>query len=212
MRRPRALGLPSAVTVVTVAALAVVGLAGCALAPLTPAPARPPGLAQATKATTATVSPRARPTAPLAIAQATHEYPSPPAHEATHAGFADPVSAVVAFAEGYINWDAHSVARVMRELAAESVGQARSAMQLAGAQTAGDGELARAGVANRGTVEAVGPVAGHGDEYAVVTLERTTATDSTAYQGLAAAWHVAVARVTEEAPGRWVVSGWQPEN
>ena len=55
-------------------------------------------------------------------------------------------------------------------------------------------------------------MAGHRDQYAVVTLERTTATDSTAYAGLAAAWHVAVATVAELAPGAWVVSGWQPEN
>jgi hypothetical protein len=36
--------------------------------------------------------------------------------------------------------------------------------------------------------------------------------NSTAYAGLAPAWHVAVATVTEVAPRRWVLSGWQPEN
>ena len=85
-------------------------------------------------------------------------------------------------------------------------------MALAAVQTAQDYELARAGVGNQGSVEAIGPVAGHPGQYAVVTLERTTATDSTAYAGLGAAWHVAIATVTQVAPGRWALSGWQPEN
>jgi hypothetical protein len=85
-------------------------------------------------------------------------------------------------------------------------------MQLAAAQTAKDYELARAGVANQGSVQAIAPLAGHAEEFAVVTLERTTAMNSTAYAGLAPAWHVAVATVTEVAPRRWVLSGWQPEN
>jgi hypothetical protein len=46
----------------------------------------------------------------------------------------------------------------------------------------------------------------------VVTLESTSATNTTAYQGLRPAWHVALATVTEQQPGQWVVSGWQPEN
>ena len=125
---------------------------------------------------------------------------------------ADPVVAVEAFASAYINWDASTVADDMRRLAARSVGQARSAMQLAAVQTAQDYELARAGVANQGSVEAIGPVTGRPGQYAVVTLERTTATDSTMYAGLAAAWHVAIATVTQVAPGRWALSGWQPEN
>ena len=50
------------------------------------------------------------------------------------------------------------------------------------------------------------------DQYVAVTLESTTATNTTAYQGLRSAWHVALATVTEQRPGQWVVSGWQPEN
>ena len=100
----------------------------------------------------------------------------------------------------------------MRELASESVGQARSAMQLAAAQTAQDYELQRGGIANSGTVEAVAPLFGRRGQYVVVTRELTTATATTAYQGLRPAWHVAIAAVVQLRPGQWVVSRWQPES
>jgi hypothetical protein len=148
----------------------------------------------------------------LAVAQSTHEYPGPSVGQTASVKASDPASAVEAFVTAYINWDAGTVAHDMGTLAAESIGQARSAMQLAAVQTGRDYELARAGVANRGIVEAIAPVTARSDQYAVVTLERTTATNSTAYAGLAAAWHVAVATVTRLGPSRWVVSGWQPEN
>jgi ABC-type uncharacterized transport system ATPase subunit len=100
----------------------------------------------------------------------------------------------------------------MGALAVRSIGQARAATQLAAAQTADDYELKRGGIANNGTVEAVAPLsAGHG-QYVVVTRELTTATSTTAYQGLQPAWHVAIATVSEVAPGWWVVSGWQPQS
>lgn len=149
----------------------------------------------------------------LAQAQATHEYPSPPPPAQTAVGAsADPARAVRAFAGAYINWTAATVAGRMRTLAAESVGQARAAMQLAASQTAQDYELRRGGIANRGTVEAVAALAGRRHEYVVVTRELTTATASTAYAGLRPAWHVALAAVTQLAPYRWVVSNWQPES
>jgi hypothetical protein len=100
----------------------------------------------------------------------------------------------------------------MRALAAHSVGQARSALQLAAAQTAGDYELKRGGIANSGTVEAIAPLAGGGDQYVVVTREATTASNTTLYQGLRPAWHVAIATVRQVRPGVWALSGWQPQN
>jgi hypothetical protein len=100
----------------------------------------------------------------------------------------------------------------MHALAARSVGQARSTVALAATQTAGDYELARDGIANRGTVEVVAPLPGKRNEYVVVTLESTTAANTTAYQGLRPAWHVALATVTEQRFGLWVLSIWQPEN
>jgi hypothetical protein len=157
--------------------------------------------------------------AQLSRAQATHEYPSPPARPQTVAApSASAVQAVRAFAAGYINWSADTVAVTMRGLAQRSIGQARSAMQLAAAQTAGDYELRHGGIANHGTVEAVAPLPGavNGprtpERYVVVTRELTTASLSSAYQGLRPAWHVAVATVSQLTPGRWVVSGWQPES
>jgi len=150
---------------------------------------------------------------PVAEANATHEYPSPapPRQTATRPALGA-TAVITSFATAYINWSAETVSADMRSLAARSVGQARAAMTLAAAQTAGDYELQRGGIANSGTVEAVAPRSGHQHEYVVVTLESTTASDTTAYQGLKPAWHIALATVTEQRPGRWVVSGWQPEN
>jgi hypothetical protein len=123
-----------------------------------------------------------------------------------------PAQAVNAYAEAYINWTAATISGDMRALAASSVGQARSVAVLAGAQTANDYELQRGGIANTGAVEAIAPLPGRRYQYVVVTRELTTATNTTAYAGLAPAWHVALATVTELGPGRWVVSGWQPES
>jgi hypothetical protein len=149
----------------------------------------------------------------LVQAQATHEYPSaPPPLQTAPGGASSPAYAVRAFATAYINWDAQSVSAVMHALAARSVGQARSAAALAATQTAGDYELARGGIANHGAVETVSPLPGHRNEYVVVTLESTTAANTTAYQGLRPAWHVAIATVTEQRSGLWVLSAWQPEN
>jgi hypothetical protein len=146
-------------------------------------------------------------------AQATHEYPSPPPPRQPVAGASpSPAVAVEAFASAYINWNAGSVSADMSELAARSIGQARAATQLAAAQTADDYELKRGGIANTGTIEAVAPLSAERDEYVVVTRELTTATATTAYQGLQPAWHVAIATVTQIAQGWWVVSGWQPQS
>jgi hypothetical protein len=120
--------------------------------------------------------------------------------------------AIRAFASAYINWNAQSVAADMRMLAAHSIDQARSAMQLAAADTAQDYELQRGGIANAGTVEAIAALRHSRSRYVVVTLERTTASNTTAYQGLRAAWHLAIATVVQTAPNQWVLSGWQPQN
>jgi hypothetical protein len=146
-------------------------------------------------------------------AAVSHERPSPPAApETVSAAAASQVQAIREFASAYINWTADDVAQRMRTLAAASVGQARSAMQLAAAQVAGDYELQQGGISNSGTVEAIAPLAGRQGVYVVVTHEATAAINTTQYQGLRPAWHVAVAQVTELSPGRWAVSRWQPEN
>jgi hypothetical protein len=157
----------------------------------------------------------AHPTRPsnLAQAQTTHEYPAPAAPPGRVRQAAPTAAdAVRGFATAYINWTAATVSARMRALAAVSVGQARAAMELAAAQTAGDYELERGGIANHGSVEAVAPLEGRSDEFVVVTREHTTATNTTAYAGLRPAWHVALATAVRVAPGQWTVSRWQPES
>jgi hypothetical protein len=120
--------------------------------------------------------------------------------------------AVVDFATLYINWTAGSLDRQLTDLALASVGQARSEMELTAAQTRADAQLHAAGIENSGVVEAVSPLPGAGEQWVVVTQERTTASNSGAFAGLAPAWHVTIATVTVLASGRSVVSGWQPES
>jgi hypothetical protein len=123
-----------------------------------------------------------------------------------------PVAVVTAFARAYINWTAATVSARMLMLARACVGQASSEMALAAAQTRGDTTIRESGIANRGSVMAVAPIAGRARSFAVVTRETTVASRTTAYHGLAPAWHVTLATVTELASGRWVLSGWQPES
>lgn len=168
------------------------------------------GAATATGATTATG------TEPTGTGTGTgggvaNEVPTPaPPEQAPGTG--TPAAALRSFATAYVNWSAASVAGDLRGLARASVGQARSAMELAAADAGRDATLRRGGIANHGMVEAVAPETGRPGAYVVVTRESTTASASTAYAGLAPEWHVTVATVTREPDGRWVVSGWQPES
>jgi hypothetical protein len=172
-------------------------------------PAAPPVTPTSATAASATSTSGAAPPAHPGPAP-THEVPTPHRRQ-TAPGSATAEQAIVAFTEAYVNWDAGSVSADMQGLAAASIGQARSAMELAAVQTANDYELRRGGIANHGSVEAVAPLRGQPGKYAVVTLESTSATATSAYQGLRPAWHVTVAEVTEIAHGQWVLSGWQPE-
>jgi hypothetical protein len=85
-------------------------------------------------------------------------------------------------------------------------------MQLEAAEVAADYELRGGGVSNAGIVESVAPLRATTDEYVVVTRESTTASATSAYQGLEPAWHVTVATVRQAGPRDWVLSGWQPES
>ncbi|MGI8921184.1 MAG: hypothetical protein ACR2HD_05860 [Solirubrobacteraceae bacterium] len=169
--------------------------------------------ATATARTAATAAASSSATSPLAIARRTHEYPpAHPPHQHAQAAGASAMAALHNFAGLYINWDARTVTEHMRALARTSIGQARAEMQLAAANTAQDYELRRGGIVNSGTVEAIAALRGTRDRYVVVTLERTTASNTNAYDGLRPAWHVALATVVQESPGAWVVSSWLPEN
>lgn len=188
-------------TAAVVAVAAATGLAGCA--------AFGGGGSGAGRAT-----PSAATSANVARAERTHEYRAPPPPRETPSAGASAVAALAVrrFATHYINWTAPTVTRQMQILALASIGQARSAMALAAAQTANDYELKHGGIANHGIVEAVTPLPGQRDQFVVVTREQTTATNTSAYAGLRPAWHVTVAGVTLLAPGQWVVSRWQPES
>jgi hypothetical protein len=203
------------------AAIALIGIVACGCASLAPAPPQPAATSRVEAQRGAGQRGAGQPAATnrgtaadpaVAQAQATHEYPGPAPPRESAQGSASAVGAVAAFANAYINWNAHTVAPDMAALAQRSVGQARSEMELAAAQTGSDYELRRGGIANSGTVEAVARLSGPGGRYVVVTRERTTATATNTYQGLQPAWHVAVATVARVGAGRWAVSGWQPES
>jgi hypothetical protein len=182
-------------------------LGGCALSPAGAHRSAAPSAATATVniesgSSTASVA---------AAAQRTHEVPTPAPRPAVAGGWRSPAEAVQAFATAYVNWNYRTVALHLRALSEVSVGQARSMLSMASAQVGRDSELRRGQIANSGVVEAIGPVRGHSDQYAVITRERTTAANTNAYQGLAPAWHVALATVTR-VRGLWVLSAWQPES
>jgi hypothetical protein len=183
-------------------------VAGCGLSLGGGSPSRTRSTAGAAAAPTSAAATRAA----VAQAQRTHEIPTPAPRPTAPGGWRSPVQAVQVFAEAYINWTAATVASHLRVLAYVSVGQAHSAMSLAAAQTARDSDLQRGGIANSGTVEAIAPVTGRRNVYAVVTRERTTATNTSAYRGLAATWHVTLATVVQVEHGLWTLSGWQPES
>jgi hypothetical protein len=204
-----AVGLGAALVLAAVTVACAAGCGPTTAGPSSPSPTAGPSSRRPTAAPTAATS-----TVPAQVAAAnrTHEIPTPAGRQTVIGGWRTPVQAVEVFATTYINWTAATVSARLRALAEVSVGQARSAVSLAAAETAGDAELRRGGIANSGVVEAIGPVAGHAGEYAVVTRELTTASDSEAYRGLQPQWHVSVATVTRVQHGLWVLSGWQPEN
>jgi hypothetical protein len=215
MRSARAIGG------VAMAALAAGAVAGCgvnvggrstASMPAATTAAATTAAATTAAATTAAATTAAAARATVARAQHTHEIPTPAQRPTAPGGWRSPVQAVQVFAQAYINWTAATVARHLRVLAYVSVGQAHSAMALAAAQTVRDSDLHRGGIANSGTVEAIAPVTGERNVYAVVTRERTSATNTSAYRGLSATWHVTLATVTQVDGGLWTLSGWQPES
>jgi hypothetical protein len=206
---------PAPTTVSWLAAAAVIvatGLGGCGFGATLRTAASPPGATVPTSVTqTRSVVSTGTDQSSGVPRVRTNELPTTPGPEERAQPAASAQLALRRFASLYINWNAADVRARLDELAADSVGQARTAMQLQAAQTAADSELREAGIANHGKVEAVTPLTGSGARYVVITLETTSATDSSAYQGLAAAWHLTVATVARRGGG-WVISGWQPES
>jgi hypothetical protein len=194
------------------AALAVAILVGGCALPLVGSGSRANSSRASTTVPVAARTPPASIRATVARAQRTHEIPTPAPAQQAFGGWRSPVQAIQVFAQNYINWTAGTVATRLRVLAQAAIGLARSAMTLAAGQVAHDSSLALGGIANSGTVEAIAPVTGEQDVYAVVTRERTTATHTNAYQGLRPGWHVTLATVTEVDGHLWTISGWQPES
>jgi hypothetical protein len=207
MRRAQPLGVALA------AAASALVLGGCGL-PFARAsvPARPSTVTTSRGAAAAVTPSARRLRATVARARRTHEIPTPAPPQRAPGGWRSPVQAVQVFAQAYINWTADTVAAHLRVLSQAAIGQARSAMTLAAGQVGRDSSLRLGGIANSGTVEAIAPVTGERNVYAVVTRERTTATNTSAYQGLRPAWHVTLATVTEVDGWLWTISGWEPEN
>jgi hypothetical protein len=191
--------------------MAALVLGGCTLTPGAAQRAGTPSTAAtaSTAAVPSTAASSSDPASPFTAAQRTHEVPTPVPPPTVAGGWHSPAEAVQEFATAYVNWNYRTVSPHLRALSEVSVGQARSMLAMAAAQVGRDGELRRGQLANSGVVEAIGPVRGRSDQYAVVTRERTTAANTNAYQGLAPAWHVALATVTR-VRGLWVLSAWQP--
>lgn len=121
-----------------------------------------------------------------------------------------PAEAVERFATLYINWDYRTLARVQRQLAAMSVGEASTTHARAAARTARDYELRRGEVANSGQIVALSPSRPPArSAWVVVTLERTTG--KRVYNDLRPAYHVALA-TTQAVNGGWAVSRWEPKS
>lgn len=123
---------------------------------------------------------------------------------------ASPRAAVERFAEGYINWNYHTLAADQQQLASWAVGEARASEMQARQQTERDSVIVRGRVFNQGSVIAVAVVKGSaGNVWVCVTREHTGGEGE--YAALASAYHVALATVARVREG-WSVSRWQPES
>ncbi len=120
-----------------------------------------------------------------------------------------PQAALLQFASGYSNWSYRTLAREQLALATIAVGAARLSERQAAASTRADSTLARARIANNGTVLSVSADLARSGWWVVVTREHTSGGGE--YAGLAPGYHVTLARLTS-VPGGWAVSQWLPES
>jgi hypothetical protein len=119
-----------------------------------------------------------------------------------------PAAAIAAFASLYVNWTYRDLAGRQRALASMSVGAARAAELQAAATSASDSTLARARIANRGTIVSIAPDRDRRGAWVLVTHEQTSGGGD--YEELAPSYHVTVARVDRLAGG-YAVSEWLPQ-
>jgi hypothetical protein len=128
---------------------------------------------------------------------------------AASASRATPDAALEQYARLYVNWSAHTVITVQRQLAALSIGQARAQALQAAASYTRDQTLAQSAVANSGHLVAITPSLTTQGLWVMVTSEQTTGNGD--YSGLPPTLHVIYAGLTRT-PSGWVVSEWAPQN
>jgi hypothetical protein len=191
-------------TTVLLAALAAAALAGCGITD--PYSAREPA-STATSTSTSTVTdadpaPERGGTIPAGARAAQSRI-------AASAARATPAAALEQYARLYVNWSAHSVVSIQRELAALSIGQARAQALQAAASYTRDQTLAQSGVANSDHLVAITPSLTTSGRWVLVTSEQTTGAGD--YSGLPPTLHVIYAGLTRT-PSGWVVSEWAPQN
>jgi hypothetical protein len=121
-----------------------------------------------------------------------------------------PRAALERYAQIYLNWNAHDVVAVQRELASISLGQARAQALQASVSAARDPELSAIQLANHGQVIAISPgQSSAAGRWVIVTSEQTTGQGD--YHGLPPTQHIIYAQLTPTRSG-WVVSQWAPQN
>jgi hypothetical protein len=136
--------------------------------------------------------------------------PPPPASSYTAANAKrSPAEALASFAAIYVNWSYRNLVNNQRALAAMSVGAARTAELQAAARSAADTTITSARIANQGSVVSISSEQREPGTWVVVTRERTSGTGD--YEGLPAAYHVTLARVTRLTHG-YAVSEWLPQS
>ena len=185
-------------------ALGAVAIAGCGITD--PYSARPPVPTATSTSTTAVTdadpAPERGGTIPAGAGAAQ-------SHTAAYATQATSDAALEQYARLYINWSAHTVIAIQRQLAALSIGQARAQALQAAASYTRDQTLAQSEVANSGHLVAITPSLTSRGLWVLVTSEQTTGKGD--YAGLPPTLHVIYAGLTRT-PSGWVVSEWAPQN
>jgi hypothetical protein len=120
-----------------------------------------------------------------------------------------PVEALEAFARLYVNWTYRTLTSNQHQLAAMAVGPARLAEQQAAASSRADTTIARAHIYNTGKIVSIAPDRAHTGMWVIVTREQTVG--GSEYQGLPAAYHVTIAKLTN-VPQGFAVAEWSPQS
>jgi hypothetical protein len=117
--------------------------------------------------------------------------------------------ALTAFAELYVNWTYRTLSENQRTLAAMSVGAARLSERQAAASSRDDTTIAGGHIYNRGEVISIARDLWRAGAWVIVTRERTGGNSQ--YEGLPAAYHVAIAQLAS-VPGGYAVEQWLPQS